>query len=313
MIGFLALPAALLITSAPASLGDRPAISTQPSSEQSVAGDGVDWSKTFRGVSRPIEVRDLAFPVRGRVVEVLVEPGDRVTPGQPLMRMEDDLERASLELARIRAEDQSEVLAAESRYAYRAENFQLTLESNAAGGASVSDLRESKFLYEQAGFDLEIARRTHAEAVITLAREQARLDQLTIRSPLHSLVVEVLKQPGEGVDELTTIVTLVDTDTLMVEVGVPPLMAMQVNEGMGARITWDDLPNAPEIQGTVAYRAPAGHAGVRSVPVRIRVPNPANLPSGLHANVTLLGPERNAAGERASKPVEQASASPAGR
>lgn len=288
MIAHIALPALLTLAAS-----NLPAPGATPSDQSSLAGSAhIDWSQEFRGVSRPSEIRDLAFPIRGRIVEVMVEPGERVKPGQPLIRLEDDLERATLELARIRAEDRSEIHAAESRFAFRAEDFALTQESNAAGGAGLSDLRESKFLYEQAGFDLEIARRSHAEAVITLAREQARLDQLTIRSPLEAVVVDLMKQPGEGVDELTTVMTIVDVDTLMIEIGVPPIMAMHVEKDMYARIEWDDMQGTPTAYGTVSFRAPAGHAGVRSIPVRIVIPNTHKLPSGLHARVTLMGHER---------------------
>lgn len=274
-------------------------IAAQPSQSIQLPVDPQDdWARAYRGVSRPSEVRELAFPVRGRVVEVMVDPGEIVAAGRPLMRLEDDLERATLELARIRAEDTSEIESAQTRYRFRKQDYELTLESNQAGGASLGDLREAKFLFDQAAIDLDIARREQAEEVITLTREQARLDQRTIRSPMEGSVVDVLKNPGEGVDELTAVITLIDIDPLVVEINLPTAMALRVKPGLGAEIRWEDLPGFEPVMGEVVFRAPAGHAGVRSIPVRVEVPNPGQLPSGMHARVRLIADESADATDR---------------
>ena len=55
--------------------------------------------RSYTGVSRPSTTRELAFAVRGKIAQVTVEPGDRVTIGQELMRLDDAVQQATLELA----------------------------------------------------------------------------------------------------------------------------------------------------------------------------------------------------------------------
>ncbi|MEO0511879.1 MAG: efflux RND transporter periplasmic adaptor subunit [Planctomycetota bacterium] len=238
----------------------------------------------FRAVSRPSEHRGLAFPVRGRVREVMVEPGDRVEAGTPLIKLEDALERASLQLAAIRAADETQIETAERLMAFRQTELDLTLQSNSGGGASGRDLREARLNHDRAVLDVQAAYIARAEAEAGLARERLRVEELTIVAPVGGEVLSVSKRAGEGVDELTSVVTLVNIDPLILELNVPPAVALGMENGQAALVVWDDVPGPAEV-GQVVFRAPVGDAGARRILVRVEVPNPGRLPSGLHARV----------------------------
>lgn len=262
------------------------------------AGDGrPSWDgTTFRGVSRPSDMRELAFGVRGKVAEVSVEPGDRVSAGQLLVRLNDSVEERSVALARLRAEDTSPLRAAESTLAYRKDEHARTEDSFAKGGAGDSDVRESKYRLDQADLSVESAKADLEEARLGLAREEARLAEMRVVCPIDAVVLDVHKRAGETVDELTKVVTIVATDPLLVDLSIPPRVAMQLRVGQPAEVIWQDVDGVEPSRGSIVFLSPAGHGGARELAVRLEVPNPGGLPSGLHGEVRFLSPSPGGTG-----------------
>lgn len=244
----------------------------------------------FSAVSRPSDHRELAFPTRGRVAELMVKPGDVVKPGDPIMRLEDAAERHTLELYKNQAADTSPVDAAENSLAFREAELKLTQDASAISGANPRDLREAVYNRDQARIKLESVRVEHEAARIQVLRQQAECDQMLVTSPMHGVVLDVTKRPGEATDEQTPVCTVVTIDPLWIDVPVPTRVALAMSLGQTAGVSWEDLPGAEAATGTVIFISPAGHAGSREVQVRLEVPNPRKLPSGLHATVRFEPP-----------------------
>ncbi|MEZ6234125.1 MAG: biotin/lipoyl-binding protein [Phycisphaerales bacterium] len=111
----------------------------QPEGDAAGAGIG-----TYEGVSRPSDMRNLAFGIRGRVAEVMVEPGSQVSAGQAIVRMDDQVQRLTTDLARIRAEDQTQLEAARETASFREFELAQTEQSYNEGGSSERDLRDAR-------------------------------------------------------------------------------------------------------------------------------------------------------------------------
>ncbi len=251
------------------------ALTYQPTAQQS-----------YPGVSRPADVRELAFGVRGTVANTLVEPGDRVQPGQLLIRMDDSVQAAQVELAEAQAGDDSTMQIAALTVQFRKDELDITLNSRDQGGANDQDVREAQFAFDRAQLDLRAAEADMRSRELTLQRETARLDEMRILAPIAGDVVDAAKQAGETVDELTTVVTLVNIDQLHIDVTVPPALARRMSVGDPATVEWQDIEADLAQDARIIFIPATGDPSVRQIAIRVEVPNPDRLPSGLHARVS---------------------------
>ncbi len=255
--------------------------------------------RSYPGVSRPADVRELAFGVRGSVAETLVEPGDRVQPGDLLIRLDDRVQAAQVDLSRSQAEDDSRLRLATLAVEFQRDELAITQNSREQGGANDQDIREAQFAYDRALIDLKAAEAEMLARRLTLEREAARLDQMRIRAPIAGHVVDTPKQAGETADELTTVIALVNTDRLHIDITVPPDTARAMTIGQPATVAWQDIDAAPVTDARIIFIPATGDPSVRQVAVRIEAPNPEGLPSGLHARVSFPVPEEQAGAEGA--------------
>ncbi|MCA9288220.1 MAG: efflux RND transporter periplasmic adaptor subunit [Phycisphaerales bacterium] len=263
--------------------------SAQPEGDPAGAGIG-----TYEGVSRPSDMRNLAFGIRGRVAEVMVEPGSQVSAGQAIVRMDDQVQRLTTDLARIRAEDQTQLEAARETASFREFERAQTEQSYNEGGSSERDLRDARYRALLGAKDVQAAEVALQEAAIGLAREEARLAEMTIVSPIDATVLEVHRRGGEAVDEQSQAVTIVRIDPLWVDVHVSMGDALRLQQGQKAEVVWQDVDRDETATGQIIFISPAGNGGARQVMVRLEVANPDRLPSGLHATVRFMGPETDA-------------------
>jgi RND family efflux transporter MFP subunit len=256
-----------------------------------------DTRGRYPAISRPSELRELAVAVRGRVDRVTVAPGDTVTVGQELLALEDAVQRRSIELAKLASEDDSALRNAILTRDYWSEEVRLTRESLTQGGASETELRDARHKLGQAELAVEASRRQHEEARVQLDREVARLDEMRVVCPIDGRVLEVHKRKGETADEQTKVITVVSTDPLWLEVNVPTSDALKLRSGQPAKVHWQDVnADISEMSGHIIFVSPAGHAGARQVQVRVEVPNPDRLPSGMHGDVTFLANQSTSGG-----------------
>jgi membrane fusion protein (multidrug efflux system) len=250
-----------------------------------MAAAGPGEPASYPCISRPSDSRELAFALRGRVEEVFVKPGDVVEVGTPMVRLDDTTQRQTVELARMEVEDTTPVRSAQSSLEYALQTLERTRKAFSDQGANEAQLRQAEYEHEVAALKVESSEREARANALALAREETRLEQMTITSPVRGSVLEVHKRRGESVDELTTVVTVITVDPLWVEVNVPTREALALEVGREAIVEWEDADGVEPMTGRVIFRSPAAHAGARQVQVRVEVANPAGLPSGLHGTV----------------------------
>ena len=242
--------------------------------------------RSYTGVSRPSTTRELAFAVRGKIGRVTVEPGDRVETGQELMRLEDAVQQATLELADAQLEDDTRLELAQIALEFKTEELRLVEDSLKNGGANEQDVRTARFELARAKVEVRAAESEMLQRGLTQKREQARLEEMRILSPINGDVVRVDRREGETVDEQTSVITVVQVEPLRIDVSVPVTVSQQLKIGQEADIRWLDVESEKPVVGKVIFISRAGEASVREVLVRIEVPNDEGLPSGMHARVS---------------------------
>ncbi|MFD1302078.1 efflux RND transporter periplasmic adaptor subunit [Methylobacterium marchantiae] len=168
-------------------------------------GDGV---ARYTGVIRARTESNLGFRVGGKIFERLVDPGDRVRLGQPLMR----LDRTDFSLALNAARASVEAARAQMIKARADEERSRKL---------VIDGWTSKQTYDQnkGAADAAIAQFANAEAQASQIANQAGYSEL--QADADGVVMEVPSEPGQVVAAGQTVVKLARNGSREAEVFLP--------------------------------------------------------------------------------------------
>jgi RND family efflux transporter MFP subunit len=215
--------------------------------------------------------------ITGKVVAVLIEEGQRVEAGEIIARLDDANARAQVAQAAAQVEQQRANLTA-ARVAF--DNAGPTFDRNraqfAAAFISAQVFDEAKARYDAAHANLDVATRALAVAEASLAVTQRNLDDTVVRAPFAGIVTVKAAQEGEMVSPVsagggftrTGIGTIVDMDSLEVEVDVSESFISRVATGQPAAITLNAYPDR-RIAGRVVAIIPTADRAKATVKVRV--------------------------------------------
>lgn len=232
-----------------------------------------------------IEVRS---PVEAVIESVLIQRGETVKRGQVIATLESGPERASLDLAKSRANMQGEMKAAEARLDLAKKKMLRAEELYKQNFVSVNARDEAQAEYQFASEQLRQARENQKLAELEVKRNEEVLALRTIRSPLSGVVVDVQQKPGEFAttnDVKQPIARLAEIDPLHVEVILPVSFYGKVRNGQRAQV----MPEQPvggqyDAQVKVVDRVIDAASGTFGV--RLQLPNPGNrIPAGVKCRV----------------------------
>ena len=190
----------------------------------------------------------------GKVVEVLIEEGMAVETGQVLARLDDSNVATSYALAEAQlissqnSLKETEALLIEARAIYK--RTQNLVDRGLSSEAEMDSARAgSEFL--QAQLDRKKADVGVAEKQLDVYRQQ--LEDTIIRAPFSGIVVAKNAQPGEMISPIsagggftrTGIGTIVDMDSLEIEIDVNESYINRVKAGQKTVATLDAYPDWP--------------------------------------------------------------------
>ncbi len=190
--------------------------------------------------------------VTGKVREVLVEEGMRVEQDQIVATLDDTTEQAQLALAIAQVDSARAALAeveAQLRNARLDRERQRDLTGK--GLASRASLDAAEALYDELAARLETGRENVAVARGNVALARDALSNMTIRAPFAGMVVTKNAQPGEMISPVsagggftrTGICTIIDTDSLEIEVDVNEAYIQRVAPGQRVSAVLDAYPD----------------------------------------------------------------------
>jgi HlyD family secretion protein len=244
--------------------------------------------------------------ISGRVIEVLVDQGDRVTAGSVMVRLEDtdlkqqvaiaqsQLETARSAIDRLKADkDRADAVASQAGRDNR--QTQALFAGDAATRDEADRAAEALSIAEA-----ELARSVAAlaeggsalaTAESTLKYHLARLDDATIVAPFDGLIVRRQRDAGGIVVPGSAILSLVSTDELWIDAWVDETEMSALRVGQPARVVFRSEPEHP-YPGEVARLGREADRETREFIVNVR---------------TLDLPENWAVGQRAEVYIESAS------
>lgn len=229
----------------------------------------------------------IGSPVEGLLETVAVERGEVVKKGQVLATLESSVEKATVAMARAKAEAEAALKTSIVK-----EDFAKRKLSRATDLVKSSSIAQHEA--DEAQTEKRLAEISHAEAVentrlaeLELQRANAALSLRTIRSPIAGVVVERHQHPGELVKQ-EPILKLAQIDPLRVEVFAPLAMLGQVSVGMQAEIRPSDPPGGVYM-ARVAIVNKVVDSASGTFGVRLELPNrDFHIPGGLQCHVRFL-------------------------
>ncbi|HVS32361.1 MAG TPA: efflux RND transporter periplasmic adaptor subunit [Thermoanaerobaculia bacterium] len=188
----------------------------------------------------------------GRVVEVLIEEGMRVDEGQILARLDAAIQAAAFRLAQAEA-----TAAASELEETRVRIEEARLDMQRAGSLAQQQISSAQdFDRARAQHNALKARLVAQGDSLAVARRQVQLRQqdvedAVIRAPFAGIVVSKNAQPGEMISPIsagggftrTGICTIVDMDSLEIEVDVNEAYINRVQTGMPVEAVLDAYPD----------------------------------------------------------------------
>jgi RND family efflux transporter MFP subunit len=264
--------------------------------------------------------------IQGRLAELRVEEGSRVSENEVLARLESADYEAQVARARAQVQQTHAQVAAAQAAIRRAEadlaearrqvgvNERLSKEEilpQDTLDASRSRAAVADAAIGQARADEQRAAAALVQANADLAFAQAQLHNTVIRAPFSGTVVKKMAEVGESVAPIPpgvnistssgAIVALADLDTLEVEVDVAEANVAKLTEGQAAEVTVEAFPDK-RYQAKLRQVIPTADRTKATVMVKVTIlDDDPNLKPEMSAKATFLQPPQPQAD--ASAPV----------
>jgi RND family efflux transporter MFP subunit len=211
----------------------------------------------FTGTTQPVDQTIVKGRVAGRLAEVLVREGDRVTKGQLLARFEtNELQsrvnerQSALDAARADARWTARDLGDKETLAKR------NIVSQSALDAARATAENKASMVSVAEAQLEIAQRNRNDA--------------EVKAPFDGVVGERIANQGESLPIDGKILALLDTSHVEVAAQMPAADVVRLKVDQPATVLLEGFGDR-EFQGRITRISPTAQAGSRSIPVYVEI------------------------------------------
>lgn len=228
--------------------------------------------KRIEGFTEPSQTIDVAAAENGIVQEVRVELGQAVKKGEVLGTLDDDVLKATLEIAQLKANSTAAIDAAKAELEIKEQKLNALTEIQRTSGGSREELSRAKADAELARAKLKSAEEALAADRLEVKRIEAQLLRRTIRSPIDGVITEIHREPGEFLSITEPkVFTVVRLDRLRAKFYIPAENAHRVSKGHRVKLTGqsDEKP----LTGEVEFVSPVTHAESGLVRVDVMLDN----------------------------------------
>ncbi len=253
------------------------------------------------------EVR-LTFGSSGRIDKIFVNEGDKVTKGEVLAKLEIAplelaLAQAKVGLAQVEASaGQAQAARAQAQAAleqaeYNLEQLEqfLTTPPEKVRIAR-SQLEAAQTQLEATQIQFKLAEVQFEAAKLSLVEAQKRLDEATITAPFDGVVANVGVKEGNTVSATTSIVHLIDPNSMELKAKIDEIDIPSVKLNQRAVISIDALPSL-KLESKVSSISPLAtvQAGlvVYDVTISFGVPDGSEVKVGMSATADIIVDERS--------------------
>lgn len=236
---------------------------------------------------------------RTGVIAEVPDEGTILSAGQIVVRLNDNVPRATLAAAQGRAlVSEVEIGVAEKTAMAAALEHDAALEANRFTRPDNPSFPKThidrlRLNAEAASLQVEQRRREKNVNELSAAQAQAELEAFWIRSSFGGLVTKVLKRRGEGVQQSESIIEVVNTDRLRVEGYVSVENSTRIEVGMPVKVTFQmaggEKPMSREFSGKLGFVDVSIQPLSQKVRVWAEIDNTSKwLREGLTADMVIL-------------------------
>jgi HlyD family secretion protein len=222
---------------------------------------------------------EIFAPETGRITEVLVRSGDRVTRGQPLARMDQRATSIAVQSA------QAGVRAAQSRIGEASAEVAAATDARkrlegllGRGLASPSEITQAEAMEKKAKASLEVARADRAASAQGLKSAELAQSLAALLSPMDGVVLRAPDTPASSAERTPLFVVGSPLESLRVDADVAESEIGLVRRGQAARF---GVPAFPGRQFDATVESIAIDAERTGVAVRYRVQLRCENPEGV--------------------------------
>ncbi len=228
--------------------------------------------KRIEGFTEPAQTIAVAAAENGIVQDVRVELGQAVKKGEVLGTLDDDVLKATLEIAQLKANSTAAIDAAKAELEIKQQKLTALNDINRNGGGSREEHSRAKADTELARAKLKSAEETLAADRLEVKRTEVQLQRRTIRSPIDGVITEIHREPGEFLSitepKLFTVVRL---DRLRAKFYVPAENSHRFSKGH--RVKLAGQTDEKSLTGEVEFVSPVTHAESGLVRVDVMLDN----------------------------------------
>jgi RND family efflux transporter MFP subunit len=248
---------------------------------------------------------ELRPETNGRITQIFVQPGDAVSPGQPVMQLRPDQAQAQVEGAQAGADAarygrdaaqaqleaaQAQLLQTESDVQLAEVEFRRTKSLVEDGALSAQDLDRSQNQLEvaraaqrRAEDNVRAAQSQLQQAASTLNQAQAdvqvnqeNLGFTQVTAPIAGFMGDILFKVGDYVSTGQTVTTITENRELYLRIQVPTTRSAQLRPGLPVELV-DPNTGEPLATGSLNFVSPEVNTNAQSILVRARFPNEAGV------------------------------------
>ena len=231
---------------------------------------------------------DIVPRVAGRLDNVAVKLGDRVTKGQVVAKIEDreikeqiNQAQATLEVNKANATQRQNEVQVQQNALDRARA------SYERGLTAKQLLEDAESRFNAAASQVEVAKAQLAQTQFRIDELKITLSNTTILSPIDGFVSRRNLDPGGFAGGNTVIMTVVDIGTVRMVGNLVEKGFRKITSGVSAIVQVDTFPGE-DFTGQVSRVAPVFDPATRTAQMEIEVPNPGfRLKPGMYARVKL--------------------------
>ena len=229
----------------------------------------------------------------GRLQDVSVRLGDRVSRGQRIAKIED------FELQEQVKQQEAALEVSRATIRQREADLQLA-QTNAERSRSLfarqllpkQTLDDTESRYQSAVAQLDLARAQNNQSTARLDELRINLTNTVIVSPVDGFVARRAVDPGAFVGQNAPVVDVVDIGRVRLVANIVEKDLDQLRAGDDTMVEVDAFPGETFV-GRIARVAPVLDPATRTASIEIEIPNPGfRLKPGMYARVTVTTDER---------------------
>jgi membrane fusion protein (multidrug efflux system) len=244
-------------------------------------------AQSVTAVLEPSKTAEIRSTVAGRIADITVDEGDRVTTGASLIQMDNAVQMARVTVAAESSRADGQLQRAKAAVDEAAARADRIAQARTRGAAQSWEVDAAQQALRIAQAEQVMAQEAQGRAAGQLQLEEAILEEFLLRAPFDGTVLQVFKETGEIVDTQQVLIAFGHLRTLEATAFMPVTALDDLTEGQSIPATIDTGSARIDTNVTVHRIDPRIDPASRTVRVTLMLANEdLDFPAGATLELT---------------------------